>query len=225
MKINYEPNYNTGLSTCIRKIKEITKIYYRDSETEGPSYCLVKTEDEGLPWKPAETMIAFSNVAMRIQKVDYVNNEISLRYYTNIDGINVIQGFTEFDRTIRSMVSDFQLWNVAIVRSYNRDDCELPIRYNPYEISRERSYTFIAGIDYISSYGGRSCSPAGKRGYYTIEELVKAFYTLTNDSVLNLTKVCIYGKYKEFAHYDIKNTDKNKLIEIIGVKDLFDQAE
>lgn len=224
MRINYKPNYNTGLSTGIRKIKEITEIYDRDWEIEGPSYCLVRTEDEGLSWKPAETMIAFSDVAVKIQKVDYVNNEISLHYYTNIDGINVIQGFTEYDRTIRSMVSDFQLWNVAIVRSYNRDDCELPIRYNPYETSRERSYTFIAGIDRISSYG-RSCSPAGKRGYYTIEELIKAFYTLTNDSVLNLTKVCICGKYKEFTHYDIKNTDKNKLIEIIGVKDLFNQAE
>lgn len=224
MKIDYEPKYNTVLSSGIRKIKEITKIYYRDLETEGPSYCLVKTEDEGLSWKPTETMIAFSEVAMKIKKVDYVNNRVSLTYYTNVDGISVIQGFTEYDPTIRSMVSDFQLWNVAIVRSYNSDDFKLPVRYNPYEISSKTSFTFIAGIDYISSYG-RSCSSVGKRGYYTIEELVKAFYNLTNDSVLNLTKVCICGKYKEFAHYDIKNTDKNKLIEIIGVKDLFDQAE
>ncbi len=217
MKINYKPIYNTGLHTGIIKIKEITGIYYRDSNTEGPSYCLIKT------WKPAETMIAFSDVAVKIQKVDYINNEISLHYYTNIDGINVIQGFTEYDRTIRMMVSDFQVWNVAIVRSYNSDDCELPIRYNPYETSRERSYTFIAGIDRID--GGYSYSTGDKRGYYTIEELIKAFHTLTDDNVLNLTKVCICGKYKEFTHYDIKNTDKNKLIEIIGVKDLFNQAE
>lgn len=225
MKINYEPKYNTGLSAGIRKIKEITKIYYRDLEMEGPSYCLVKTEDEGLSWKPAETMIAFSDVAMNIKKVDYVNNEISLDYYTNIDGINVIQGFEEYDRTMRSMVSDFQLWNVAIVRSYNSDDRGLPIRYNPYETSRKRSYTFIAGTDRIDSYGSRSCSGGDKRGYYSIEELVEAFYTLTDDTVLNLAKVCICGKYKEYTHYDIKNTDKNKLIEIIGVKDLLNQVE
>ena len=224
MKINYKPKYNTGLSSCIRKIKEITEIHYRDWETEGPDYCFVKTDDEGSSSRPAETMIAFSELAMKIQKVDYVNNRVGLTYYTNVDGINVIQGFTEYDPTIRSMVSDFQLWNVAIVRSYNSDDFKLPVRYNPYEISSKTSFTFIAGIDYISSYG-RSCSSVGKRGYYTIEELVKAFYNLTNDSVLNLTKVCICGKYKEFAHYDIKNTDKNKLIEIIGVRDLFDQAE
>jgi len=214
MNINYEPNYNTRLTISTRKIKEITEVYGLD-----PSYCFVKTEDE-----PTETMIAFGDIAEKIQEVDYVNNDISLNYYTNIDGINVIQGFTEYDRTMRSMVSDFQLWTVAIIRSYNSDDYELPIRYNPYEISSARSYTFIAGIDRISSYG-RHCSPTDKRGYYTIEELIKAFYTLTNDSVLNLTKVCIYGKYKEFTHYDIKNTDKNKLIEIIGVKDLFNQAE
>lgn len=219
MEINYEPSYNTRLTISIRKIKEITEVYGLDS-----SYCFVKAEDEGSSLKPTETMIAFGDIAEKIQEVDYVNNDISLNYYTNIDGINVIQGFAEYDRTMRSMVSDFQLWTVATIRSYNSDDYELPIRYNPYEISSARSYTFIAGIDRISSYG-RSCSPVDKRGYYTIEELIKAFYTLTNDSVLNLTKVCICGKYKEYTHYDLKNTDKNKLIEIIGVKDLFNQAE
>jgi len=202
-------NKNVSGSGCQPiTILDMGQIKYNYNEVP---YRYITTKKDG-------EIIVYGAASYYIEKCNNANN-ISASYIT-VKGQKCIYGFTEFILR-QSMVSDFQLWMPTKIRSYD-EECGL---FGIPDIDRtKRSYTytaFIAGIDELGEKGGRFARP-GRRGFYSIEELIEAFQNLSKHYVINLTRADHYGKYCEYRRYDITQNDP-RFFEILGIQKILQQ--
>ena len=211
LKYEYENARTVGCETVT--IVSVDKIQYEYGYECGYEYRIpyrfITTTQEG-------KIPVYGAAAFYIEHCN--KQDISIDFVMNRkEAKKIIYGFTEYDRT-QSMASGFQTWESARVRSYADHGFERPT-IKSYKESYQYT-SFIAGIDEINVNGLRSCQGSGKRGCYSIEELVEAYLSLFGNKVINLTKIDHYGEYCEYQRRDISQNDP-AFYQMLGIEKLF----
>ena len=189
------------ITTCLRRIKLITPVETIPYGKSEICFCKVYTFQEyyennkPITDRSDERMIAFGDIAKTLQRVNYVNHEIGLTWFTNSRHENVIIGFDEINRN-HTVYGDVG-FAPATIREWSYD-CK-----NANEKMKTLTKTeYVGHVREISSING-----AHTWGLHSLKEVLKAREDLKLDEFIELAIIKHYGLYKEYTWYHIERHD------------------